>query len=155
MVSVDYPMLSLYTDEVTVRIAYPFDPDDLEATNPPFVQDLIDLKLNGYTQTVAELCKMIADLKHNGVECRFLKQLRNYAMLELKSRSRGGQKGGARAYLFRIKQTFLICRAEWKPDNEPSLECLEDTAYILKAFKERRKVFPPQQKSPPLPEQEE
>lgn len=57
---------------------------------------MTDLKLNGYTQTVAELCKMIADLKLNDTECQFLKQLRNYAMLELKSHSRDGQKGGAR-----------------------------------------------------------
>ncbi len=137
-----------------VRIAYPFDPDELETRNSPFVQDLIDLKLHGYHETVSEICKMVADLKQNGKDCRFLKQLRNYAILELKSHSRGGQKGGARAYLFRIRENFLICRAEWKPDNEPSLECLEDTAYILKAFKEQRMVFPAHHKNPVMLKEE-
>ena len=140
---------------MSIRIAYPYDPEELEARNPPFVQDLIDLKIHGYTESVTEIIKMIADLKLNGKDCRFLKQLRNYPILELKAHSRGGQKGGARAYLFRQYETFFICRAEWKPDNEPSPDCLEDTAFMLLAFKQRRALFPNRMKNPPKFEKEQ
>ena len=50
---------------MSIRIAYPYDPEELEARNPPFVQDLIDLKVHGYTESVMEIIKMIADLKLN------------------------------------------------------------------------------------------
>lgn len=125
------------------RIAYPYDPDDLEARNPPFVQDLIDLKRKGYDQAITEMSKMVAALKELGLECGFLKKMQGLPIFELKSHSRGGQKGGTRAYLFRAPEdTFMICRAEWKQGNQPDEERLEDTAYILEAFREGREVFP-------------
>ena len=83
MDSIDYPFDFIFTTLMPVRIAYPFDPDELETRNPPFVQDLIDLKLHDYHETVSEICKMIADLKQNGKDYHFLKQLKNYAILEV------------------------------------------------------------------------
>ncbi len=139
------------------RIAYPFDPDDLQAKNPPFVQDLLELKHGGYIDTISEISKMVAALKEQGNECGFLKKLKGTPISELKSHSRGGQKGGARVYLFeglRSRdniQVFLPCRAEWKPDNAPNQEMLEDTAYILAAIQDEQAVFPDRvKKRPPL-----
>jgi hypothetical protein len=137
------------------RIAYPYDPDDLETRNPPFVQDLITLKLRGYNETITEISKMIAALKEQGNDSGFLKKLKGTPILELKSHARGGQKGGARAYLFEgPDDTFLICRAEWKPDNDANQEMLEDTAYILLAFKNGRPVFPAHVRKRPVTPQE-
>ena len=137
------------------RIVYPYDPDDLEAQNPPFVQDLIDLRLRGYHETITEISKMVAALKEQGNESGFLKKLKGTPILELKSHSRGGHKGGARVYLFEgPEQTYLLCRAEWKPGDAANQELLEDTAYILEAFKEGRAVFPPHVRKRPTTPQE-
>ena len=124
-------------------IAYPYDPDDLEARNPPFVQDLIDLKRHGYDQAITEISKMIAALKELGLECGFLKKMHSSPIHELKSHSRGGRKGGARAYLFRAPEDmFMICRAEWKSGNDPDEGLMADTAYLLEAFRNGEDVFP-------------
>ena len=142
------------------RIAYPYDPDDLQAKNPPFVQDLLELKRNGYSKTIGEISKMVAALKEQGNESGFLKKLKGTPISELKSHSRGGQKGGARVYLFegiRARDdihVFFLCRAEWKPGDAANPEMLEDTAYILSATQEGRAVFPERvKKRPPLREE--
>lgn len=138
-----------------VRIAYPYDPDDLEAKNPPFVQDLVNLKRGGYVESIGEIIKMVAALKEQGLESGFLKKLKGTPISELKSHSRGGQKGGARVYLFagaRLEgnvQVFFLCRAEWKPNDAANPEMLEDTAYILLALKNKRPIFPKRVKKRP------
>lgn len=129
------------------RIAYPYDPDNLDAPYPPLVQDLIELKLRGYHESVREAIKMVVALKNDGSKCSFLKKLKGSPLLELKPHSRGGQKGGVRIYLFQgpfihNEESFLLCRAEWKQNNEASESILEDTAYILMAFKNGDPVFP-------------
>jgi hypothetical protein len=137
------------------RIAYPYDPDDLDTINPLFVQDLIFLKQHGYVQTITEISKMVAALKEQGSDSGFLKKLTGTPILELKSHSRGGQKGGARVYLFEgPEDSFLLCRAEWKQGNSPSQLLLEDTAYILEAFKQGRLVFPLSVRKRPITPQE-
>jgi hypothetical protein len=72
----------------------------------------------------------------------------NSPLYELKTHSRGGQKGGARAYFFRNNNDFLICRAECKDSNQPDPELLESAAYILLAFKTGKPVFPTWMKNP-------
>ncbi len=128
---------------MAVKIVYPFDPDELDAEQPPFVEDLVDLLEHGHRTALAEIVKMVADLKANGRDSRYLKKLEGYPLWELKSRSRGGEKGGARVYLFiGPDTTFFLCHAEWKPDNEADELLLEDTAYIATAFQEGHKVLP-------------
>lgn len=125
------------------RIVYPYDPDDLSASHPPFIQDLVELRYHGNHQAVDEIKKMVRALRQLGHRCGFVVKLKHSPILELKPHSRGGNKGGARAYLFEgPHDTFLICRAEWKQGDAPSRELLEDTAYILGAFKGGRPVFP-------------
>lgn len=90
---------------------------------------------------------MVAALKQQGSRCAFLKKLKGSPLLELKPHSRGGQKGGVRVYLFQgptqnQEESFLLCRAEWKQGNEVNEVLLEDTAYILLAFKNYEVVFP-------------
>ena len=98
---------------------------------------------------------MVAALKEQGNESGFLKKLKGTPISELKSHSRGGQKGGARVYLFEgPEETFFLCRAEWKPDDEANQELLDDTAYILLAYKFGRSVFPSYVKNRPVTPQE-
>lgn len=129
------------------RIAYPFDPDYLDAPYPPLVEDLVELKLRGYHESVREVIKMVAALKKQGSRSGFLKKLKGSPLLELKPNSRGGQKGGVRVYLFQgvtedDEELFLLCRAEWKQGNQASESLLEDTAYILLAYKNGDSIFP-------------
>ena len=130
------------------RIAYPYDPDELEAKHPPFVQDLIAMHEANQLQALMEIGKMIAALKQLGLKSGFTKKMFDSPLYELKTHSRGGQKGGARAYLFRSNDNFLICRAECKVSNQPDPELLESAAYMLLAFKTGRPVFPAWMKNP-------
>jgi hypothetical protein len=123
-------------------IAYPFYPNKLGVQNPPLIEDLIELEANGHHDCVTQIINMIADLKINGTESRYLKKMRG-AFLELKTASRGGDKGGARVYLFKTaKETFYLCRAECKQGNEADAVLLYNTLEILQAFLNQQALFP-------------
>jgi hypothetical protein len=126
---------------MAVRLVYAFDPDALQDPQPPFVEDLIELMTQGHQLALTEIIKMVADLKANGRSSRYLKKLEGYPLWELKSRSRGGEKGGARVYLFiGPDSSFYLCHAEWKTDHEADERLLEDTAYMALAFKEGKSL---------------
>ena len=99
-------------------------------------------------QALMEISKMIAALKQLGLKSGFTKKMFDSPLYELKTHSRGGQKGGARAYLFRSNDNFFICRAECKISNQPDPELLESAAYMLLAFKTGRPIFPVWMKNP-------
>jgi hypothetical protein len=125
------------------RIRYPFDPDRLDAKHPLLVEDLIQMRREKQLDALLELGKMVAALKALGLDCGFAKKLHSSPIYELKSHSRGGQKGGARAYFFRGgKDDFMICHAECKPDKEANADLLSDTAYILEAYENNIPIFP-------------
>ena len=64
-------------------------------------------------------------------------------LVELKSRSRGGDKGGARIYLFRgLNDTFFLCRAECKHEAQADAVLLADTAEIASAYRDGLPIFP-------------
>ena len=123
-------------------VAYPFYPNKLKAQNPPLIEDLIELEATGHQQCVSQIINMIADLKTNGTDSRYLKKMRG-AFLELKTASRGGDKGGARVYLFKAaQQTFYLCRAECKTGNEADALMLFSTLEILATFQNGQQLFP-------------
>jgi hypothetical protein len=125
------------------RILYPFDPDRLEAKHPPLVEDLIEMRREHQHDSLLEIGKMVAALKELGLGCGFSKKLHGSPIYELKTHSRGGQKGGARAYFFRApKDVFMICHAECKPDKDANEDLLADTAYILESFEHGVPIFP-------------
>jgi hypothetical protein len=143
MDSLEYPVNFRYTRAMPYFIAYPYDPDDLEARYPPFMKDVLDLKLKGNHQAVEEIIKMVRALKELGLDCGFVKKLKGSPLLELRTHSRGGNKGGVRVYFFQApNNTFMLCRAEWKQGSKANQTLLEDSAYILLAFKQNRPVFP-------------
>lgn len=123
-------------------IAYPYFPDRLENQHPPLIEDVIDLKYAGHHDCVAQMIRMIADLGINGIDSRYYKAFGG-PIAELKSRSRGGDKGGARVYLFRgSNDTFFLCRAECKSENEADAVLLADTAEIATAYRRNQPIFP-------------
>ena len=134
------------------KIAYPYDPDDLEDDepqphrpeyHPPLVEDLVRLKHNGKNLAVAEIVRMVADLKANGTGSRYHTYLKGSPIFELSAGPKGGAKGGARAYGFQAPgDFFLLCRAEWKQDRAADQGLINHTAYIALAFKRGRRVFP-------------
>jgi hypothetical protein len=75
-------------------IQYPFHPQNLTAKHPPLIEHLIELKFSEHHQCVTQIINMIADLKLNGLNSRYLKKMKG-PFLELKTASRGGDKGGA------------------------------------------------------------
>jgi hypothetical protein len=128
---------------VTANIAYPFHPKRLKDQHPPLIADLIHLETTGHHDCVSQIIAMIADLKEQGTNSRFLKAFSG-GILELKSRARGGDKGGARVYLFRTSQNeFLLCHAECKQGNFANATLLADTAEIFIGFETLGlKIFP-------------
>jgi hypothetical protein len=125
-------------------IAYPYFSDRLEDLHPPLVKDLVNLKYSGHHDCIAQMVRMVADLKIHGTKSRFFKGLGG-PLVELKSRSRGGDKGGSRIYLFQgLEETFFLFRAECKQGNEPDAVLLADTAEIA-AYRQGLPIFPPRE----------
>lgn len=123
-------------------IRYPYEPNDLEG-HPPIVDDLFDLRDAGQFLALRAISEMVADLRLNSTQSRFLKTLKGYAILELKTRARGGEKGGARVYLYRADEDeFHLCAAESKTGNQPTQTLLERTALIAWAWSQNLTVFP-------------
>ena len=124
-----------------VVIAYPYHSDDLEQLNPPLIQDLIELEATGHQACVSQIINMIADLKTNGGDSRYLKNMSG-PFLELKTASRGGDKGGARVYLFQTApETFYLCHAECKKASEASAVLLFQTLEIIKAHRNGQPIL--------------
>ncbi len=124
-------------------LAYPFHPQRLQDKHSPLMTDLIHLEKTEHHDCVTQIILMIADLKENGSESRFLKSFMG-GILELKSRSRGGDKGGARVYLFRgIHAQFFLCHTECKQVNAANATLIADTAEILIGYETLgNKIFP-------------
>ena len=123
-------------------IAYPYFPDRLEDAYPPLVQDLVYLRRTGHHECILQMIRMVNDLKTHGVDSRFFKGLGG-PLVELKSRARGGDKGGARIYLFRgANDTFFLCRAECKHENNADAVLLADTVEIALAYRQGLAIFP-------------
>jgi hypothetical protein len=59
------------------------------------VEDLIEMRRERQHDALLEIGKMVAALKELGLDCGFTKKLHSSPIYELKTHSRGGQKGGA------------------------------------------------------------
>jgi hypothetical protein len=125
-------------------IAYPYFSNRLDDLHPSLVKDLVNLKHSGHQDCIAQMVRMVADLKNHGTKSRFFKGLGG-PLVELKSRSRGGDKGGARIYLQGLEETFFLCRAECKQGDEADAVLLADTAEIAAAYRQGLPIFPPRE----------
>jgi Phage derived protein Gp49-like (DUF891) len=112
---------------LTVRLAqYPDGSDE----NPPLIQDMLELNRKGRNKCVTAMIRMIADLRENGNESRYVKHLGG-SLYELKTRT---SVGGARVYLFIAGGTAILCRAECKKENAASKTLLLGTVQFMNRY---------------------
>ncbi len=112
-------------------------PNRLEAKHSRLVEDLLELAKSGNQEAVDTLIMMLGDFHQNGFNSRFVKKLKGLPIWELKSRSRGGHKGGARVYFFITeKDEVALINAESKVASEPSASKLDEVAEILFAHRQ-------------------
>lgn len=98
------------------------------------VRDLLAMRAAGQRAAVTAIIRMVRDLKVSGRESRYALPLKGLPLWELKTRSRGGEKGGARVYFFwRVDGIPVLCGAEVKDDDEASRHLLMEG---LQAYRE-------------------
>lgn len=102
---------------------------------------MLALNRNGQAEGVTMMIDMMRDLERNGRDSRFVKKLQGLPLWELKSRTRGGAKGGARVYFaFMPPDEVLLLNAEIKASGKPSEAKIFEAVTILKAFKDGKSV---------------
>jgi hypothetical protein len=123
-------------------LRYPYEPNDIQGY-PPFIDDLLDLRDAKKHQALQAIGTMVYDLRQHSTNSRYLETMIGYPILELKTRSRGGETGGTRVYLYRADENeFHLCAAETKRGNTPTQRLLERTALIAVAWRRNLEVFP-------------
>jgi len=92
-------------------------PRRLEARNPLIIEELLALVHAGRVAAVETMIGMLRDLHDHGRTSRYLRNMTGTPVWELKSQSRGGEKGGSRIYLFLTAQDEAgIVNCEVKDD---------------------------------------
>ena len=114
-------------------------PDKPNSQHPRIIEDLLELCVH-HQLGVNAMIQMLHDLYKYDLETRFVKKMIDYPLWELKTRARGGEKGGARIYFFVESNIAYICNAEVKSGNEPSEQKLEEALEILVAHRAGRKI---------------
>jgi hypothetical protein len=117
---------------VKVRFRLARHPERLTAKNSRIIEDLLELAKTGHQEVVNTMITMLEDFHKHGFESRYVKKLKGLPIWELKSRSRGGAKGGARVYFFLTGENeAAIINAESKTGDAPSSSKLDEVAAIL------------------------
>jgi hypothetical protein len=122
---------------VELRIRYAFHPNNFDAKNPRFIEDLQDLSL----EAILAVIKMISDFHEFGLESRYAKKLQGLPVWELKTQSRGGVKGGTRVYFFVSGADTIFVNCEVKDEDTPSISKLKEVAQIAVAHAKGIKVW--------------
>lgn len=111
-------------------------PEDLQAKHPIRIEEMLALAKAGKRRPISAIIGMVKDLKKNGRASRYLVPMTGYPIYELKTRSRGGQTGGTRVYLFLTKHDEAgLVTCEVKDDDASDLEKLKLTVRIAVAHK--------------------
>jgi hypothetical protein len=128
-----------------MRLLEPRHPNRLDAPHPRIVEDLLEIAHTGHQEALDAIILMLKDLTQQGLESRFAKTLKGTPIWELKTRSRGGLKGGSRLYWFPLEvsredskssETFaVIVNAEVKAGNTPNPLKLMEALEVYLAFK--------------------
>lgn len=128
-----------------MRLIQPRHPNRPDAQHPRIVEDLIDIAEGGQQDALDSMILMLEDLAEFGRESRYVNTLHDMPIWELKTRSRGGVKGGARVYWFpltiRRKNTqpemvAVVVNAEVKAGSTPNPRNLEEVLEIYFAFQD-------------------
>jgi hypothetical protein len=125
-----------------MRLLLPRHPDRLTAKHPVIIEEFLALVREGQVDALGMMIKMLADLYQQGRGSRYLRNMTGTPIWELKSQSRGGQKGGSRIYLFVTEQDeAVIVNCEVKDGDEASTEKLKGVLQVIKAYKAGVSVF--------------
>jgi hypothetical protein len=118
-------------------------PNQLDAEHPIIIENLLEFSENQQQSAIDSIIEMLSDLHQFGQGSRYLKKMKGNLVWELKTRSRGGQKGGARVYLFfytpEAETSAVVVNAEIKDDDEPSEAKLIEVLEVALAFKNNPK----------------
>lgn len=91
---------------------------------------------------MSAMIEMLTDLHEQGRASRYLRHLKGSAVHELKTHSRGGQKGGSRVYLFFTSDDAAgIVNCEVKDDDAPSTQKLKVVLLVARAYHNGVPVF--------------
>ncbi len=127
---------------MSVRFRLARHPNRLDAKHSRIIEDLLGLAKAGQQEAVNTMVTMLADFHEQGFESRFVKKLKGLPIWELKSRARGGAKGGSRVYFFVTGEAEVaIVNAESKSGDAPSSYKLDEVAEILFAYQQGIEVL--------------
>ena len=89
---------------------------------------------SGWQEAIDAIIEMLADFHVSGTGSRFAEKFKSMPVWELKTRSRGGLKGGARVYFFVTpKGESMVVNAEVKSGNAPSEAKLYEVMVVFQA----------------------
>lgn len=108
-------------------------PNRLASEHTLLVEDLIEIAESGWQEAVDAIIEMLADFHVFGTNSRFAEKMKNLPIWELKTRTRGGLKGGARAYFFTHNHELVVVNAEYKTGNQPDQQKLLEAVTVFKA----------------------
>ena len=109
-------------------------PNRLNSEHTLLVEDLIEMAESGWQEAVDAIVEMLADFHVSGTDSRFAEKFKSMPVWELKTRSRGGLKGGARVYFFVTpKGESMVVNAEVKSGNAPSEAKLYEVMVVFQA----------------------
>lgn len=122
-------------------LLYTWVPGRAQAAHPRIVECLLAMNRSGWQEAVWQCIQMYRDVREHGRSSRYVRALRGLPGLhELKPTTRGGQRGGARVYLFwSADGSAVLVNAEYKaPGEGPSERLLEEAYETLLAFRKAR-----------------
>lgn len=109
-------------------------PNRLNSEHTLLIEDLIEMAESGWQEAVDAIVEMLADFHVSGTDSRFAEKFKSMPVWELKTRSRGGLKGGARVYFFVTpKGESMVVNAEVKSGNAPSEAKLYEVMVVFQA----------------------
>lgn len=114
-------------------------PDSPNTLHPQIIENLLEL-CQEHQLAVNAMIEMLHDLYQHSLQSRYVKKLIGFPLWELKTRARGGEKGGARVYFFVEGEFAYICNAEVKTGDQPSEHKLEEALEILVAHRSGKKI---------------
>ncbi len=125
-----------------MRLLEPRHPKRLGAEHPIIIENLVQIAQDNHQEALNAIILMLEDLTQQNLQSRYAKTLHKTPIWELKTRSRGGIKGGARVYWFPLRiieeETLeivaVIVNAEIKPEATPNEHKLLEALEVYLAF---------------------
>lgn len=119
-------------------------PEVLQARNAAgvalVVRDLLKMQGAGQQEAVTAIIRMVQDLGAHGQRSRYARALKGTPIWELKTRSRGGAKGGTRVYFFwRADGVPVLCGAEIKTGDAADRHLLLEALRAYERYTEEGK----------------